>query len=602
MSGKPIFHQFHKIREIEESSLLQNFSRFLMPMVVLDFGSIETDLPPRWLCSPSSCQLFPASELPATGVIGCRLTEIVMSNSLANDGMGVWLAPKNASFLPVHSGRKRSARSLLFFVLIVLGGVVVFASVALRGTGAEPAAMMTVEKGPFRVVVSVPGTIEPLRNVRVKSECQWTVRILSLIPEGTWVRKGDIVCVLDSSQIEEFLRSREVSLIKAEASHQASLQQEELLKSSNERRLAEAENQLRSAELDLQEYMHGTFPQQMGQLSEDISINGDRLSSAEDDHAFAERMWMLGFANRPVVEAAALRKTVQAEQLRRLDAQKTLVEKYLHPRQEVQLGHRVGHSRLTLLRTELANSLAKAKAHLGTLSDERRLAIYQRYVDSARKSIEACVMRAPRDGQVFYANNWNLQSRGITTIQEGKSVYFSQPVFEVPDQDHWKISLPLNETLITRVSVGMSVKVSPAGFENEEVLAEITAISAYPVARNRYAPDVKDYWLDAVLLPTEKHREFLHARMDASATITLYEKQDAISVPRESIIRCSGQNLVLLAQQDQLLPCPVQPGEVVDGKVLIESGLQDGDQIVAVVTEEQRKALAEILATIADSE
>jgi HlyD family secretion protein len=485
-------------------------------------------------------------------------------------------------------------------VLILLGGVMAFSSVLFRGTGQESAPLLTVEKGPFRVSVTATGTIDPLRTVRVASECQWTVRILSLIPEGTWVRKGDIVCVLDASGIEEFLRSREVSLIKADASYQASLQQEELLKTSSERRLAEAEHQLRSAELDLQEYTQGAFPQQMQQLSEEISINGDRLSSAEDDYVFAERMWMLGFSSRPVVDAASLKLTVEAEQLRRLNAQKTLVEKFIHPRQEIQLGHRVSHSRLSLLRTELANSLAKARTHLGTLSDERRLVIYQRNVDSARRSIEACVMRAPRDGQVFYANNWSLRSRGITTIQEGKSVYFSQPVFEIPDQDHWKISLPLNETLITQVSVGMPVKVAPAGFENEEILAEITRVSPYPIARNSFAPGVKDYLLDVVLLPTEEQSRFLHARMDAEATITLFEKRDAISVPRESIIRCSGQTMVLLAQREMLLPCPVQTGEVVDGKVLIESGLQQGDQIAVAVTDEQRNGIAEKLAS-ADS-
>lgn len=526
--------------------------------------------------------------------------EVYMSSSLTTQGWCSLPLPEDSSSINVIPLRTPAVAFRAWTGLVITVLMTVLAGTLLYGFDAEPPQLMTVEKGPFRVEVKTSGTIVPLKNVRVASECHWTVRILSLVPEGTWVRKGDIVCVLDSSEIEEFLRSREVTLISADASLQASLQREELLKASNDRRLTEARHQLESAELDLREYSQGTYPQQMEQLSDEIHINGDRLTSVADDYAFAEQMWSLGFANRAEIEAASLQLTTQAEQLRRLEAQKAMFEKFSHPRKETQLAHSLNLSRLTVLRTELANSLAGSKARLGTLSEERRLLIYRRNVEAARDSIKACTLRAPRDGQVFHANNWNLQSRGIISIQEGKSVYFSQPIFEIPDQDHLKISLPLNEALITHVSVGMPIKVAPSGFESEEVFAEITRISPYPVPR-RYAPDVQEYWLDAVLRPSEHQREFLHPRMEAEATITLMEKKDAISVPREAIVRCSGQNVVLLSQRETLLPCPVFPGEVADGKVMIESGLHEGDQIVAAITDQQRESLTEKITAADDA-
>lgn len=527
-----------------------------------------------------------------------------MSSPLSKQGWGSLLLPEDSSSTLVIPGRKpavgiRAGGGFVIAGVAITGLVSALVGALLYGSASELPQLLTVEKGPFQVDVKTSGTIQPLKISSVASECHWTVQILSLVPEGTWVRKGDIVCVLDSSEIEEFLRSREVSLISAEASYQAALQQEELLKTGNERRLTQAMHQLESARLDLQEYSQGTYPQLVEQLSENISINGDRRASVADDYDFAERMWMLGFANRAEVDTASLKLTTQAEELRRLEAQKTLLEKFSHPRQEIQLEHSLNASRLTVLRTELANSLAVSKAHLGAISDERRLLIYQRYVDAARDSIKACTLRAPCDGQVLHANNWNLRSHGISSIQEGKSVYFSQPVFEIPDQDHLKISLPLDEALITHVSVGMPITVSPAGFESEEIAAEITRVSPYPAAR-RYAPGVNDYWLDAVLLPSEEQREFLHPRMEAEATITLMEKPDAISVPREAVVRCSGQNVVLLSQRETLLPCAVCPGEVADGKVMIESGLHEGDQIVAAVTDQQRQALTEKLTSSAD--
>lgn len=459
----------------------------------------------------------------------------------------------------------------------------------------EPPELLTVEKSPFKIEITTNGSLEPLRTERVVSQCQWTVQILSLVPEGTWVRKGDIVCVLDSSEIEEFRRAREVSLIKAQSSLEASRQQEEIIRAANERRLAEAQHLLQSAEMDLHEYINGTHPNAVRKLEDDISINEDRLQSIESDLQFAERMWMLGYASRPEVNAESLKATTQSEQLRRLEAQKNLLEQFTHPRQDVLMKHQLTNSRLNVIRTELANSLALSRAAVAELSDERRLAIYERYAKAASDSIKACVLRAPRDGQVLHCNNWNLRSRGIKTIEEGKSVYFSQPVFEIPDQDHLRISLPLNESLITRVAVGKEITVRPVGFEALDVPAEITRISPYPVVRSSYAPDLKEYFLDAVLKPDAAQQEFLHPRMEAEGIVTVFNRPNAISVPKEAVARCGGVNVVLMKSGDDFVPCQVTPGEVSDGKVLIESGLHEGDQIAVSISELQREQLQQQL-------
>ena len=458
-----------------------------------------------------------------------------------------------------------------------------------------PPQLLTVEKAPFRIEITTGGSLEPLRTERVISQCQWTVQILSLVPEGTWVRKGDIVCVLDSSEIEEFRRAREVSLIKAQSSLEASRQQEEIVRAANERRLAEAEHQRQNAEMDLFEYTNGTHPNAVGKLDDDISINADRLRAVEYDLQFAERMWMLGYASRPEVAAESLKATTQSEQLRRLEAQKNLLEQYTHPRQDVLMKHQLTNSRLNVIRTELANSLALSRAALAELSDERRLAIYERYAKAATDSIQACVLRAPRDGQILHCNNWNLRSRGIKTIEEGKSIYFSQPVFEIPDQDHLKISLPLNESLITKVAVGNEITIRPVGFETLDVRAEITRISPYPVVRSSFAPDLKEYFLNAVLKPDATQQEFLHPRMEAEGIVTVLDRTSAISVPKEAVARCGSMNVVLMKSGEDFLPCQVTPGEVSEGKVLIESGLHEGDQIIASISELQRQKLQEEL-------
>ena len=506
-------------------------------------------------------------------------------------------SPAESSLLPSGNVASIWATSRIWIrrAAVCLTLTVIMTAVVSLIPQPEPPQLLTIQKSPFKIEITTSGSLEPLRTERVISQCQWTVQILSLVPEGTWVRKGDIVCVLDSSEIEEFRRAREVSLIKAQSSLEASRQQEEIVRAANERRLSEAEHLLQSAEMDLHEYTNGTHPNAVRKLEDDIGINEDRLQSIESDLQFAERMWMLGYASRPEVDAESLKATTQSEQLRRLESQKNLLEQFTHPRQDVLMKHRLTNSRLNVIRTELANSLALSRAALTELSDERRLAIYERYARAATDSIKACVLRAPRDGQVLHCNNWNLRSRGIKTIEEGKSVYFSQPIFEIPDQDHLKVRLPLNESLITKVAVGKEITVRPAGFETLDVPAEITRISPYPVVRSSFAPDLKEYFLDAVLKPDAVQQEYLRPRMEAEGIVNVFDRPNAISVPKEAVARCGGINVVLMKSGENFLPCQVTPGEVSEGKVLIESGLHEGDQIMAAISDLQRDQLQEQL-------
>lgn len=487
---------------------------------------------------------------------------------------------ENSQRLCRRSGRLVGWKSTLLIVLaIVVGGGI--AVMGLRPKlRLQDSDFLTVQPETFRETMTSRGTLEAISTRRVHSECHWTVSILSLVPEGTWVEEGDVVCVLDSAEIEEFLRSREISLIKANAALTASLKQEEIQQAAAERRLSDAKYALQTAEFELQEYIDGKYPKQLQQLQKNIDVTQVQSESASDDLRFISRMWMMGMANRAERDSASLTATSQAEQLRRLQTQQQLLEKYTHPKTERQLKYRVDNYRLGLVRTELTNSLIETRTKMNALADERRLQIYERYADSAKESIAACTMRAPRAGRVIHANNWYLRSRGIRTIEEGKSVYFSQPIFEIPDESEFKVSFPVVESLITRVSQGMPVEVRLAGYEDDVVAGTVTAIPMYPRIRSPYGTEIKEYWLEATLNPTDAQWQNMHPQMDADVTFAIADIPNAISVPKTSVVREGHNTFVWLQHGESLMKCAVRPGTIANDRVVILNGLHAGDRIV----------------------
>lgn len=455
--------------------------------------------------------------------------------------------------------------------------------------------LFTLAPAPFQVTLETEGRVEPIRSERVISQCRWSTRILSIVPEGTWVQKGDVVCELDSSEIVKFLQTRDVPLIQSRAALDASVQDEELLKAANERRLTQAAFEFNKAEHDLAEYQQGTHPQELQRLQENLRVLEERLLVSEDEYQFTEKLWSQGLTSQRALDQARFDLHQMEETVRSERANMELLTRFRHPRSQLQMEFRRNNAEREVLRTEISNSLAATRARLSTLANERRVQIYQRYVDDARRSLEACTLRAPCDGQVLHANSWRDLSRGQRAIEEGKSVYYQQPIFQIPDERAQKVAVPLHEALITRVHRGMPVTVRLKGYENEEIAGEVVKISEYPLPRSRYSPDVLDYWLDVRLKPTAAQQELVRLNMDAAVTMSLAQLPDALTVPRDAVVASSGLSFVWLLQGADLVPRAVQLGEATDREVQVVAGLAAGDRIVVNMTAQQLAALQQHL-------
>lgn len=484
-----------------------------------------------------------------------------------------------------NSSRTPFRRALKLRLIPVLLTVILSAGVIAVRTQQDvaPFPLHSVKLSHFQLSEEAFGTVEPIRTTLVQSECLWTVEILSLLPEGTEVRKGDIVCVLDSSEIEEFLRAREVYLINANARLTRSRNDLELQESRSERKLAAAQFSLDSAEMSLKEYEEGTWPNQISALNRDLQMSRDRASTANDEVEFMYGMWMRGMANHAQVMELELDRTARMQQLQRLEGRKYLLEEYTNPVTTRKLSYQASNLKLSRERTELSNSLMETRARMQILTDQRRVDIYERYARTARESIEACTIRAPCDGQVLYANTWYERSRGRNPIETGHSVYRTQAIFQIPDESELKVQFPIHETLISRTSAGMTVDVLIAGYDDQPLQATVREISAYPRSRDVNGSHIREFVLDAVLHLTDEQREWVHPQMQATVRVPLSSHQNAIVIPRSTILKDGTTPSVLLQRPGAAAPIriAVKPGEVSGSDVRILDGLREGDQIIS---------------------
>lgn len=481
-------------------------------------------------------------------------------------------------------------------LLLATASVFVLTGAVDKESATVDLGLSIVEPSTFRREIERHGILEPYKSTVVHSDCYWSTNILSIVPEGTWVQEGDVVCVMDSSDIEDYARSREVLLIKYRGRLDSALHDQEMLASQSDRLLSAAQYKYETAQQEVDEYQGGTLPQQLEEMERNLSILAEQSQAAADEVRQKERLWAMGFINGQEMTQDSL-KFMEVQQKRdELDSRLNLLIDFTEPRTNCKLEFTRDNALRNVARTRIRNSLAETKALLTTLSYERTMKIYERYHKRAVDSIAACTMRAPCDGQVMHGNSWYLKSRGITRIEEGAKVRRQQKVFEIPDQNRIKVSVPIDEASIYCVENGMRVTVIPAGFEETEIEGRVISIAKYPRVRSRYTPSVKDYWLDIEVLPTDEQAEILKLKADVNVRIALSENPDAIQIQRDAVTGIAGRNFVYVFDGVELVPRAIELGEANDEFVCVVDGLSPGEQLVTEMTSQHREQLEETLA------
>jgi HlyD family secretion protein len=145
----------------------------------------------------------------------------------------------------------RPSRRLLIGVAAAI--LVPSAWLLARGPGAPDGALVArVKRGPFTVTVNTSGELRAREFVQITAPSgaqqagAWQMTIQSIVPEGTIVKKGDVVAELDRSTLANKLDEVRLALTKAEAQYEQALLDSTLT-------LSTARENIRTMELALEE-------------------------------------------------------------------------------------------------------------------------------------------------------------------------------------------------------------------------------------------------------------------------------------------------------------------------------------------------------------
>jgi HlyD family secretion protein len=393
------------------------------------------------------------------------------------------------------------------------------------------------------VIVGPRGSLESSNSQIVYCRVEGQATILTIVPEGTRVKKGEIVCTLDSSTLEDNLKNQIISTSQAEAAlKNASLSRE-------------------VAEIAIQEYEKGLFEQDMMTYETDVMKARANLDRAND-----RLKWTRDMFNKNYSSKAQLSSEEQTQSSAQIDYDKAVKAR------EVFLKFSKARNLKELYSERekaLSDELSKKQTYELELIKQKKL----------ERQIANCKLTAPNDGIVVYANDpGRMGMSQQPQIEEGATVREQQKIFSLPDISHMQVNTKVHESEIDRIAKGMKAKIRVDAFANQELTGTVESVQPLPDPTSFMSSDVKVY---TTIVTIDNPLPGLRPGMTAKVDILVSEQDDVLAVPLQAILAFKGTSNVYVKTPKGPELRKVVLGTSNDQFVEVKEGLKDGD-IVAL--------------------
>jgi HlyD family secretion protein len=470
----------------------------------------------------------------------------------------------------------------LVVAITCVGFFVVWLKVLRGNEGAEDVlATATVKRGPLKISVLESGTIKAREQIIIKNKVEGRTSIISLVAEGTHVKKGDLLVELDVSDLADEKIEQEISVQNA---YSALINAQESLAVVKNQAIADvnvAKLTLLFAGQDLHQYQAGLYLNEKTAAENDITLAQEELTRAERTLEWSDKLYNEKYISETELQADKLAVTRSTNKLVLANSAMDLLVNFSKERTTLQLESDVQQAELALERIErkAKASVLQAEADLRAKELEHR-----RQTDKFKKLEDQLLYAkviAPADGMVIYATTASRGSwrRGLDPLDEGVTVYERQELIYLPTADSYMAEVDVHESSLKKVRVGLPVIITVDALQGEKFLARMTRIAPLPDAASMWMnPDLKVYSTDVHL---EDNGNGLRTGMSCRAEIVVEQHQNALSIPVQAVLRIGGKAAVFVVKDDELLEQrEVEIGLDNHRVVHITSGLKEGETVL----------------------
>lgn len=473
--------------------------------------------------------------------------------------------------------KRGNRKPLIVGAVVAAAALVLFMLFGASGEETDELALYEVKKDSFLVTIVEGGTLEAVNQVSIRNEMKYSSKIVSIVPEGGYAKKGDLLCELDVSEIEDRLDEQKLSVESAEFALTQAQENLKIQESVNDSSIKAALLKVEFAKTDLDKYKDGDWPQALRDATANILTAEEKMKIDEDTLEWSKKLHEKGYETRNTMERNGLTFTQSKVKLEQASEAKRLLEQYDNPKQIRQYEANLEEAKEELERAKQQAASRIAQQEAEVTSATTKLDLQKKKLKEYEEQILAAKIYAPEDGLIVYPFV-SYRSQSQTMIEEGASVRSRQEIIILPDISHMKVGIKVHETHVNQVTHGMPAYVVLDSFPDDRFKAHVRKVSTMPDQQSRFSnPDLKVYAAEILIddkLPDVK------PGLSARAEIIITNLADVIKVPLQCVTSHKGKQVCYVQKGGEPQPVPVTVGLFNHKFIEIREGLNPGDKIL----------------------
>jgi len=439
----------------------------------------------------------------------------------------------------------------------------------------EAIPVAAVQRGTVSISIIESGTLQALQSVTLASEINSNrAKVVKIVPEGTYIKQGDLVIEFDKTPFEEEIRKLRHEIDQAKAAIVEATENLKLQRVKNVSELKEAQVNITAAAAELKNILEGEGIIKLRELELDEKRDKAAYEQMGQKVEDLREMLKSGFITQNELKKAEI-QLQEAESKYNFTKQKhKIFVEYTRPAQIEKAKRKTLESREKLQQLrEIADYLISLQ-QANLQKEQARLKGLQEKDQNALKELEKTSIYAPIPGLVIYNE---IPAAGKTRkIQVGDAVWSHQGLISLPDISKMLVDTQVREIDIHKVELQQDVRVQIDAYPDTIFHGKVHLIGSLAKA-DRNIPAGTKYFQVQILLQESDSR--LRPGMTARIEILVDRFDDVLYVPLEGVFEKADQKVCYVVRGNGAEEKIVQVGKFNNDFIIIEDGLHEGEQI-----------------------
>jgi len=328
-------------------------------------------------------------------------------------------------------------------------------------------------------VIRESGRLEPCESTVVRSQAASARAILTVVPQGQMVTKGDLLVELDDLELREEKGLADVRVFEAQSQVEAA----EMILPAREKESAMAveiaQQALAIAERAAQMFETVEYPRLLARAESELRLAQERLAMASERRMQVEQRLANDQDKGPLQEAGLLVSEAQTR-LQMAETELRTLGAFVHEQRQAELRLTIAQRRLDLerARNQRAEVTHRAKAEMAIakvhLAHEQERALF------LEEQIAACRIYAPRAGIVRYAESISERGPGRASVGPGTVIHCHEPLVHVASIEYPKLTVRTTIEMARRIERGRAATIRVDALPQQTFRGHVTDVRIPP--------------------------------------------------------------------------------------------------------------------------